>query len=217
MCFSAAASFTVAGGTGLLATLTASRAANWREAPLAAIPAIFALQQVIEGAIWLDLENRSTAGTGSLAAAFSFIALVVWPLFAPVSTVLVERTRVRQIAIGLLALLGVVESYYGLRNISESPYQVCAIQHTLSYSNGHIYAPAMIAGYLVCTCGAFLLSSFKELRAFGAILALGIATSLAFYFVSFVSVWCFFAAASSIVVYLHFAPRSSRVTNPVSH
>ena len=94
MCFSALASFSVAAGTGLVGALTATKISNWREVPLAFIPLIFAMQQTIEGTLWVILPAASEpALSGVLPNIFAFIALVIWPLWSPLAVGLVEQNR----------------------------------------------------------------------------------------------------------------------------
>ena len=60
MCFSATASFTAGALLIALGSVTVSLAAAPRERPFAAIPLLFGLQQLIEGGIWLSLQNGLT-------------------------------------------------------------------------------------------------------------------------------------------------------------
>ena len=53
MCFSATASFSAGAVLLGLGTLTVKSAHRRRELPLAAIPLLFAIQQLTEGVIWL--------------------------------------------------------------------------------------------------------------------------------------------------------------------
>jgi hypothetical protein len=55
MCFSAPASFITAGITGAIGVVALTRINEPRELPLAGTPLLFALQQGIEGLLWLKL------------------------------------------------------------------------------------------------------------------------------------------------------------------
>src|SRR5437763_578905 len=58
MCFSATASFSAAaviGSVGIVTLRSAAAKPDRRILALAAFPALFALQQVVEGLLWLDL------------------------------------------------------------------------------------------------------------------------------------------------------------------
>jgi hypothetical protein len=213
MCFSAPASFAVAAGTGFAGVLAVKRASHWREAPLASIPLLFAAQQSLEGALWLALGMEpSPSWIPWLANGFVFIALVVWPVWAPLSAGLVEPDRRRLVATAALFTLAVPVAYTGLRQTWLHPYQVCVVENGLSYSNGYDYSLVQMAGYVLCTCGPFLLSSNKTLRGFGALCLVGFVVSTSLYLLAFVSVWCFFAAAASLTVLLSFMEMPKRAS-----
>lgn len=212
MCFSASTSFAVAAGNGLVGALTATKVSNWREIPLASIPLIFAAQQTIEGVLWLHLaRGNETALIGPLTNIFMFSALVAWPVWAPLATGLVEQDRMRRLAMAMLFALAITLALFNLRDISAHPYGVCIVQHSLSYTNGTAYSPLELGAYIVCTCCPLLFSSHKILRIFGAIVVTGLAVSTFFYIVAFFSVWCFFAAAGSVTVYLYFVATSEHI------
>jgi hypothetical protein len=213
MCFSASASFAVAAGTGCAGVLGVRRASRWHEMPLASIPLLFATQQSLEGAVWLALgTDPSPSWILWLANGFVFVALVIWPVWAPLSAGLVERDRRRKLAMAALFTLAIPVAYTGLRLIWLHPYQVCVVENSLSYSNGFSYSLVQMAGYVLCTCGPFLLSSSKALRSFGALCVAGFVVSTSLYVLAFVSVWCFFAAAASLTVLLSFAEMPKRAS-----
>lgn len=116
MCFSASASFAVAAGTGAVGIWSARRASESREIPLALIPLIFAGQQSIEGALWLWLgQDPQFPWIGPFASGFMFLALVVWPVWAPFSAVLVEGDRGRRWAIAVILALALPLTAYAIR------------------------------------------------------------------------------------------------------
>jgi hypothetical protein len=209
MCFSATASFAVAVSTGAVGAWSVRRASERRELPVTLIPLMFAAQQGIEGAVWLSLDqDPQSPWTGLLANSFVFLALVVWPVWAPFSAGLVEEDRGRRLAIKAIFALALPLAYVGMRNIWTQPYDVCALESRLSYSNGLLYSPFEMALYVLCTCGPFLLSSTRALRSFGAILVVGLIISSSLYLLAFISVWCFFAAIASLTIPLFLAETS---------
>jgi len=208
VCFSAAASFTASAVTGAAGLLTLSRVRSWRQIPLAAIPLVFASQQTIEGALWLDIGNARAAAAGDLLPnAFAFVALGFWPLMASFSALLVEQQRWRRLAIAILFCLAIPVGLYGFYDTQAHPYAACVAGHSIQYLNGKLYPSPLIAGYLACTIGPMILSSYKALKLFGAILALGLFASLIAFYEAMFSVWCFFAAAASAVLVVHFTGR----------
>ena len=212
MCFSAPVSFAVATGTGLAGALTLPKVSNWREVPLASVPLVFAVQQSIEGVLWLLLAgDGDSVLAGPLANIFMVFALVIWPAWAPMAIGLVERDRRRQPALAVLFALAILVAGFNLSEISLHPYGVCILQHSLSYTNGENSSRLEFGAYAICTCCPFLFSSNKVLRLFGAIIAVGLAVSTYFYLATYVSVWCFFAAAGSVTIYLYFVARRKQI------
>jgi hypothetical protein len=55
MCFSPTASFVTVGITTAAAIASLTQVRGWRELPLASLPLIFAVQQSVEGFLWLML------------------------------------------------------------------------------------------------------------------------------------------------------------------
>ncbi|MFM7083991.1 MAG: DUF6629 family protein, partial [Hyphomicrobium sp.] len=58
--------------------------------------------------------------------------------------------------------------------------------------------------YPVATCLSFMLSSHHVVRYLGILLYVGSLVSYFIYWNSFTSVWCFFAATASILIFWHF-------------
>jgi hypothetical protein len=208
MCFSATASFTAAAFVGSAGALTLSRAARLREWPLAAVPLLFGSQQAIEGALWLSLPHDAALAL-VLANAFALIALVVWPVYAPAAAAAAEDDAKRRALMLWLLPLGAAFAIYSGNDIAHHPYSAVLAAHSLCYINNSPYPPFAIGVYFAATCGGFLLSTARALRAFGWIVSAGLAISLAFYLDVVVSVWCFFAAAASAALLFHFHQRAS--------
>jgi hypothetical protein len=210
-------SFSAAAGIGLVGAAAMTKLSEPREIPLASVPVIFAAQQAVEGALWLALGSGDPSPWAlPLANAFMFMALVVWPLWPPIATVLVERERWRRLAMIVILLVAIALAIRGLSGMWTHAYEACVVQNSIAYSNGLPYLPRQFAGYVLCTSFPFLLSSHRTLRWFGAIVLAGLILSASLYTYAYVSVWCFFAAAGSVTIYLHFArakrfERSSRL------
>jgi hypothetical protein len=206
MCFSASASFAAAATIGLVGVISVAKAATWQERPLAALPLVFAAQQAMEGSLWLALGGVHLAiATSFLTNSYAFVALVLWPVYAPFVVALVEPNRNRRLVMIGFVALGVVVALYGATHISVHPFAACIVGHSISYTNGPPHAHLRIGAYEACTCLPFLLSSHKTIRWFGALVIAGLIASTLFYFWTRFSVWCFFAALASATVYLHFA------------
>jgi hypothetical protein len=213
MCFSAVASLSAAAVTGAVGVLTLSKVATLRELPLAAAPLLFSVQQALEGILWLTAGQNGYAPYSGLAVnMFLAIALVVWPALVPAAAGLIEPRRKRQIFIYALLLPGLGMAAFGAHDMAANAFTVQVVQHTLCYINATPYPPAMMAGYILCICLPLFFSSDAVLRLLGLIVGLGLAIAAGFFYVAFVSVWCFFAAAGSAVIYLYFYKRAARLS-----
>ena len=126
MCFSATASFTAAAVAGSIGAVTLWRAAELRDPallPIAAFPALFAIQQTVEGLLWLELARPAPgACVPFLTHAFMAYAEVFWPVFAPLAAWLIEPVDWRRRLIGLCLLVGAALSTYLLCKMIENPY-----------------------------------------------------------------------------------------------
>lgn len=210
MCFSAVASLSAAAVTGAVGVLTLSKAASLKELPLAAAPLVFSVQQALEGILWLNVgQNGAAPYSGLLVNMFVAVALIVWPVLAPAAAGLVEPRRKRQMIIFTLLLPGLGMAAFGAHDMVTSGFSVQVARHTLCYVNATPYPPILMGGYILCTCAPLFLSSDPVLRLLGAIVGLGLAIAAGFFYLGFVSVWCFFAAAGSAVIYLYFYRRAA--------
>ena len=79
-------------------------------------------------------------------------------------------------------------------------------QH-IGYDSPHFFAAVTMTLYLLSTAISPLLSTHRMVVVFGALALLSFGAAYAFYATWFISVWCFFAALLSAVVYLHFSAR----------
>lgn len=202
MCFSATASFSAAGVLAVAGSAALAKARKPREWLLAAMPLIFALQQGIEGLLWLTMPAGHQAGRG-LATAFALIALVLWPLLTPLAVALAETTKRRWLILAFVGP-GLGVAGYSILDISNHPYMAWPAPHSLVYINDSPYPLLMMLAYLAAVCLPPLLSSEPAVRLFGAVITLGLAVTLGFFFVSLVSVWCFCAALASAILVGHF-------------
>jgi hypothetical protein len=214
MCFSATASFSAAGMLALAGVATLSKARGPRERPLAALPLVFALQQGIEGMLWRTVPVGHQAGRG-LATGFAILALIVWPLFVPLAVGLAEKVRKRRRLILALMGPGLGVAGYSVMDIRDHPYMAWPAPHSLVYINDSPFPWPLMLAYLAAVCAPPLLSSSPAIRWFGVVVTLGLAITLGFFFVSLVSVWCFFAAIASAILVGHFW-RAQAALKPVN-
>ena len=210
MCFSATASFAVAAATAGIGLATVRQVRNPRELPLALVPILFAAQQTVEGIVWLRFAGESGgAGQTGLSFVYLIFAFVFWPAFTAMAVLAVEPARWRRRLLLSIAIVGVFIAARNFLDLLDMRPFAEVRGHSIVYASRVDPFSWHLLVYLVCTSGALLLSSHRMIWLFGAVVALGFAVSGYAYYVSFVSVWCFFAAADSTLLYFHFRRASA--------
>ena len=210
MCFSATASFSA--GTVLLGlgTLTLKSARRPRELPFAAIPLLFAIQQLSEGVIWLTFSYEAPLLNAVMTHVYSFFSHVLWPVYVPVAVLLIEPPGWRRRALLVFVAAGVAVGAYLLYILVAFPVVSRPTGQHIEYVSPHFFAAAAMTLYLTSTTLSPLLSTHRIVKVFGVLALASFAAAYFFYTTWFISVWCFFAALLSAVVYLHFVLRNTR-------
>jgi hypothetical protein len=205
MCFSPEASFFTAGLTGVIGIVSLTRVTQPRELALAATPLLFGLQQAIEGGLWLLLP---TAPHGPMASALTLAYLTLaqsfWPVYAPLAARAMETDERRRRLMLFCLAAGVAVGGYLLWRTLTGPREAVIMNRCIVYrtEQGH---PLLIGiAYLASTSLPLILSSRRTIFTLGAITLVGSAVAYAFYWEAFLSVWCYFGAAASVVILGHF-------------
>ena len=203
MCFSATASFIAGVSLTVLGVATVKKAERKAEVPFAMIPLLFGVQQIIEGMLWLSFRFDAPLLNMTMTYAFTLFSHVLWPIFVPFSIGLVETVAWRKKVISAFQLIGIAVGLYLLYWIVRFPVTSEVDEHIV-YVSPHFYKVPVMVLYLAATCVGSIFSSHKLINIFGALALLLFMVAYWFYTVAFFSVWCFFAAILSTVIYLHF-------------
>lgn len=220
MCFSATASFGASIALSLIGTKTFVEAKNPSQKAFAAIPMLFASQQIMEGFIWLSFTNPDfLLWRQSGAYAFLIFAQVIWPSWVPVSIMLMEKDKNKLKALRLLSVLGGIVSIYLAYSLFAFPIVVEAGNYHITYK---MYFPQSAVNdggisYILVTILPPLITSTKKVWMFGAALLISFLTTKIFYTEYLVSVWCFFAAITSGIIYFIIFYINKDAVSPVSH
>ncbi|MDP1692174.1 MAG: hypothetical protein Q8L49_09545 [Burkholderiaceae bacterium] len=211
MCFSATASFAAGAFLLGLGTLTLKSARRPRELAFAAIPLLFAIQQLTEGVVWLSFRYEAPLLNSVMTHVFSFFSHVLWPIYVPIAVLLIEPPGRRRQALLAFVAAGLVVGVYLLYILAAFPVVSRPTGQHIEYVSPHFFAAVSMTLYLLSTSVSLLLSTHRTVKLFGALSLLSFGAAYYYYATWFISVWCFFAALLSAVVYLHFLPRSSRL------
>jgi hypothetical protein len=196
MCFSATASFTA--GTVLLGlgALTFKSARNTRELPFAAIPFLFAIQQLSEGGIWMTVGDGASLLNVVLTYVYSFFSHVLWPVYVPLAVFLMEPPGPRRKMLAAFLAAGLAVGAYLLYFLIAYPIVARASGGHIEYVSPHFFAAVAMSLYLLSTTTSPLFSTYGTVKVFGIVAVISFAGAYFFYAVWFISVWCFLRRCS---------------------
>jgi hypothetical protein len=219
MCFSAPASFTAGVGLLLVGSIAMIKAKTTSQRVLACIPIFFAVQQVIEGLLWLALSHAAYARWSDLAMyLFLAFAQTVWPILVPLSMLLFEKDPVRKkILFGLLGtgVLAALYLGYSLLNFKAS---AIIEEHHIRYSLEFPFQSRLLRGipYMLATAMPPFVSSNKWLKLMGWPLLVSYIFTAIFYTHYLTSVWCFFGSILSMMILFIILKLNSKNLNPIA-
>lgn len=201
MCFSATASLVAASGLGAAGAITLREAKSRPHLPLAAMPLLFGAQQAVEGVVWLTSAMPRLQG----AAAFVYVLFshVLWPFYVPLAVGALEPPGRRKTVLKGFLMFGIALSLWLAAYIVRGPVTASLATGCVVYRMVLPPIPYGLAAYVFVTCFSCLISSHKFIRVLGLALIGALALSLWAYQEAFYSVWCFFSAILSFIIYAH--------------
>lgn len=204
MCFSATASFSAGAVLLGVGVLTLKSVRHPREWWFAAIPLLFAIQQLSEGAIWLTFRYEAPLLNTVMTHVYSFFSHVLWPAYVPLAVLLIEPPGRRRPVLLAFVATGIAVGAYLLYILVAFPVVSRPIGQHIEYVSPHFFAAVVMTLYLLSTTVSPILSTYRYVVIFGILALLSFGASYFFYATWFISVWCFFAALLSTMVYFHF-------------
>ena len=205
MCFSANASFVAGTVLAVTAVITLRSVKSREQILFAAIPLIFCIQQITEGFVWLSLADPANkTGSHVPVTFFLFFAHVVWPVWVPLSVLVMEKnSRRRKILKGMLATGIIVSAYLGVC-LFFRPVNAMIREHHIFYDLEFPSAIKWISAvfYFIPTVMPPFVSSRRNMSWLGMAVLASYIVSQVFFEGYVISVWCFFAAIISVAVLL---------------
>ena len=204
MCFSAGASMTAGVLLTFAGTETLRKVHKPSQIAFASIPVFFAFQQVSEGVVWLTVPHKEYAGLQSVATyTFLVMAQFIWPVLVPLSVLLMETHETRKKILRSLLALGAALSFYYLYGLvvyhAHAEISYMHINYKSNFQNS--FSSISTAIYLIATLAPVFVSSVKRAYMLGIIIGLSALVSIIFFTECLISIWCFFAAVVSFIVY----------------
>lgn len=206
MCFSPTASFVSAALIGAIGVATLRHVREPRTFLFAATPVLFALHQFTEGLVWLGLQGRiGPMGRDNAAFLFTLYAQGLLPFLMPLAVLLMEPAGWRRRIIFGLTAIGAVAAIWDMYGLIFLPSRVFVDHNSIAYRNVMTGSLAISLLYILATCGALLLSSFRVVRWYGLVNVIALTIVQIVKAETFASVWCFYAALMSILLYWQFS------------
>jgi len=204
MCFSAEASF--AGGViiSAIGLITLKKVHNPSQLIFGSIPLFFGIQQFCEGFLWISFQNPDFVHyQKTITYLFLIMADVMWPFIIPLAVLLMEKNVKRKRILRIFLGIGIVLSLY---------YSFCLITfhvtpkimgYHIKYVTDFPKTLALVAFgiYLMVTITPLFVSSVKRTHYLGVFMFLSCLVTAVFFTQYLTSVWCFFAALISGVIY----------------
>lgn len=217
MCFSAEANFLAAGAIGLIGAATLRKVTAVPAILLAATPLLFALHQFTEGFVWLGLDGRiRPEAKGHFVFLFVLYAQGILPLLMPLAVYLIEPPGFRRRLIGGLTAAGAALCAYTLFGVIAYPTSARVAHHSIIYENAATSMIYVAVVYVIATCGALVLSTYRVIRWFGLLNLAGVVATLIIRGYAFTSVWCLYAAIVSALIFWQFHRGNIHVENQAS-
>ena len=204
MCFSAAASF--AGGViiSAIGVVTIREVHKPSQIVFACIPVFFGIQQIVEGCLWIALPDADYLNMQKIVTYFYLMmAQVLWPAIIPVSVLLMEEDKKRKGILRIFLFMGLLLSVYYLYCLIFFNVNPQIMGYHIQYNTefpDSLAIPAFII-YLIATITPLFVSGIKRTHLLGILMFLSCLITGIFFTQFLISVWCFFAALISGVIF----------------
>ncbi len=214
MCFSAIVSFSAAAGLALLGIGTIRQTTSKNQLLLASFPCLFALQQTLEGFVWLGRDNSYFSQVDNIGTyGFLLFATLLWLVLSPLAIYYLEtdtnkKSGLLGLAIGGLLLGAYLFGWIMLHGVKPQTFSG-NLFYDLKFIPGYEASKYL---YLAIIVLPFAIAHSTALKLFSGSIVISFAVSQLFFHATMVSVWCFFAAVLSGLLYLTIADISTSKT-----
>lgn len=212
MCFSAQASFTAAAVLIVIGIFSYRRAQNAQLRLLATGPLAFGLQQALEGMLWVAMTPGTMRPISYFVGMYGFLffANIFWPIWLPGVMHRLETNPVRKKIIFNCLIAGYIIAASAGTALCYFGATATTAAHHISYdwltqpfaasTVPYVYIVGTLL-YLGATVVPLFASSIARMWLLGLAVSIGYIVAFIFYRLAFGSVWCFFAAVASVLIY----------------
>lgn len=166
-------------------------------------PLLFGAQQLIEGVIWMTFAHEAPILRQYMTYMYMGFSHVLWPIYVPIAMGFLEAVPWRKKAILSFAGVGILVGLFLMYLILTRPIGVELTGHHLVYESALFFGPMLMAMYVAATCFCCFFSSHGFVRMFGILQFLSFLAAYAIDMRALFSVWCFFAAILSVLIFIH--------------
>jgi hypothetical protein len=200
----------VVGGAGIDALRHVRHRREWA---VAALPLVFGVHQLIEALTWWGLDSRIPASVGRAATWVYLVIAFVLPLLVPIAILLIEPDPRRRRVVVPFAALGAVVSVVLLMGLFSGPVTAEIDGLYVAYDVSLDYGGQITALYVIATCGPLLASTSTRFVVFGILNLMAVAVLAWLMATGVISLWCAWAAVTSIVIAIHLRTEENRWRN----
>lgn len=199
MCFSASMDLTAGMLVTGLGVDALSHVTRREQKPLAALPLIFGIHQLVETIVWWRVDGQASAQASAVAVfVYLLIALGIVPLLVPYAFLRIRLTNPPIAWICLAA--GVATTCLDMWGMGKGPMTAHQAGHHLAYDLTVPYSQIGLPLYVFATCVPALLGRSNLLRLFGVVNLIVVSALAALAQNGIVSLWCVWAAITSILI-----------------
>ncbi len=171
---------------------------------LASLPMLLAAHQLDEAFVWWGLQGHVAREVGHAATwVYLVFAFVVLPVYVPAAIWALEPPGRRRLAIAPFTGLGAVVSAVLLAALVRGPVTARLAHYHVAYGSGLHVGVAIVAAYVVATCGSALFSGYRHVAIFGVVNLIAVAILAPLEIDGFASLWCAWAAVTGGAIAAH--------------
>jgi hypothetical protein len=204
VCFSAQADLVA--GVGVLAVGIDA----WRHVRrpadrlLAAIPLVLGAHTLVEAFVWWGLADEVSQLVWRTSLwVYLAIAFGVLPVLVPLAVGAMEPAASRR-RISVFTAIGAVVAATLMYSVVRGPVEASIDGRHIVYRVDLWHGGFVVMLYVVATCGALLASRRRGVRWYGTINLVAVGVLVWLDQTAFISLWCAWAAVTSVAIALHF-------------
>jgi hypothetical protein len=203
MCFSAEADLVMGAGITLVGIDTMRHVDRPAERLLAALPLVLGTHQLVESVAWLGLEGHVGEPVWRAAVwIYLSIAFGVVPVLVPLAVGALEPVSNRP-RIAVFTSIGLMVAIVLMYAVARGPVEASIEGRHIAYRVDLWHGGVIVALYVFATCGSLIASAHRHVRWFGVANLLAAGALAWLDQVAFISLWCAWAAITSMAIAIH--------------